>query len=767
MAWDMDREGMSLDSAVPGPPVSEAEGLYEVQVLDVYFSHPYKPVYAVSIRALELYRTTHLRCPHLAVEPFVKMLCDIYRVCYRSSLRLAFSNCYDVYLRLRREREKLVKVALNRTGLWRRKNACPACTYRLHRETKMTFGMLVTMDGNDSLKRILRGLLDASYLGVEDEDEEASRPTRNSEREDPRSIGEDIYITREAANRWNWETRFDGNESREADMRNEEEGDSPCASRWHNMSKEATAKAWGIFDETGLFLCLCRHGYVLAMVDMVRSGELSKYPLAVVEALLDAFGDNIGCGYDIGCKFSSTLKDSALGSRAAKANFRSLVGSFHGHAHNRVCQLSNLANYVEGLGLEDLEGCERFFSKSNALAGSVRYASGFHRQQAIEEYCKHVDAFETSQNISKFIVDNYKQALLLIAGEDELKRQMELAGIESADTFREWLQQEREYLDALKTEPPEETLKMDYYLSLKMWKKYQEDAERAIKAVQSLKIQLNIQARWTSSSEEWKEAKGLLERLIVSRMFELTKANMSQTGYKLRKHISTAIQTRSQAIRTALGHYNAAAAELKPPRPSLSWSEVVEYAFLADFDLLRDTRNDIRTRPWAQPVNRALRDRYFKIERAREEVTRLNVEIKRVVTHIRDEENFLLAAEEENRAADGSPTLMSYHISSYRHERTLFSSVHIRRFNELSKLPGFTGKNSLIPGVSLDPTLRNGSGSLRTPSDPLAAHTTVVDLEKDLDEVEGKDPNHAEESRKGDEGDADLEARFRAIEVTS
>ncbi|KAF8157315.1 hypothetical protein K438DRAFT_1488153, partial [Mycena galopus ATCC 62051] len=55
-----------------------------------------------------------------------------------------------------------------------------------------------------------------------------------------------------------------------------------------------------------------------------------------------------------------------------------LVGAFHGHAHNRRCQLKYLATYVERMGIENLEGCEHFFSKSNGLSRSVCYASLFH-----------------------------------------------------------------------------------------------------------------------------------------------------------------------------------------------------------------------------------------------------------------------------------------------------------------------------------------------------------------------------------------------------
>jgi hypothetical protein len=40
------------------------------------------------------------------------------------------------------------------------------------------------------------------------------------------------------------------------------------------MVNDITAKMWGVFDETGIFLALCRHGFVLLLTDMIRSGEL-------------------------------------------------------------------------------------------------------------------------------------------------------------------------------------------------------------------------------------------------------------------------------------------------------------------------------------------------------------------------------------------------------------------------------------------------------------------------------------------------------------
>src|ERR1700679_590691 len=131
--------------------------------------------------------------------------------------------------------------------------------------------------------------------------------------------------------------------------------------------------------------------------------------------MLDIFGPDLALGYDIGCRFSTTLDNSPLGDKARKNNHRCLVGAFHGHAHNRLCQSRFLATYVKGLGLEDLEGCERFFAKSNALASSTRYASTFHRRQAISEYATYTGKFETYPNLSEFRQLKSQYMLLLNA----------------------------------------------------------------------------------------------------------------------------------------------------------------------------------------------------------------------------------------------------------------------------------------------------------------------------------------------------------------
>ncbi|KAJ7778907.1 hypothetical protein B0H16DRAFT_1837980 [Mycena metata] len=483
-----------------------------------------------------------------------------------------------------------------------------------------------------------------------------------------------------------------------------------CEERWKNLADDSSKRTWAIYDETGVFVCLCRHGFILLVADMFGS----KYALSVCNELIKAFPAGLGNGYDIGCGSSSTIWNSPLGAKALLAKFRLLVGAFHGQTHNCLCQLLYLATYVFGLGLEDLEGCERFFSRSNALATSVRYASIFHRKQTLAAFFKHFDAHEIYANLSKFLVNNYWQALDILAGEPMFLSAMQLAGITDLNEFPKRLDQEFTFLKSLMGDSEEDTLQMEYYqrlvnfadrcVKLELVKKEgskssrtvirhaQENYDKAYAEVQESEIKMGVVDRWEDTFPEWAEAAHLvstkryrlavlkLECLVVQRMFELTKMNLSQTGYKLRKHIAKALQVRSQAIRNALKSYNTAAKSMVPPARQLRWDEVIEYAFLSDFDLLR------------KPAELS------EIQRAREEIQRCNIEIHRVITSIRDEKIFLMAKEDEVRQSNPG---LAWCIRRYRFRREQYNSTHMQRFQDLAKKAGERFTGTLEPGVRL------------------------------------------------------------------
>ncbi|KIM56647.1 hypothetical protein SCLCIDRAFT_132080, partial [Scleroderma citrinum Foug A] len=120
-----------------------------------------------------------------------------------------------------------------------------------------------------------------------------------------------------------------------------------------------------------------------------------------------------------------------------------------------------------------------------------------------------------------------------------------------------------------------------------------------------------------------------LENLVVQCLFELSKANLASTvGYKLCKQISKAIVRQSAAVQIALERYNKLAVKQSPPQPVLQYSEVLSYATLGDFDLVKHSRHNVLARPWSNTMHCQMAVKYFKLLRAHEEITWLNVEVR-------------------------------------------------------------------------------------------------------------------------------------------
>ncbi|KIJ60974.1 hypothetical protein HYDPIDRAFT_97749, partial [Hydnomerulius pinastri MD-312] len=180
-----------------------------------------------------------------------------------------------------------------------------------------------------------------------------------------------------------------------------------------------------------------------------------------------------------------------------------------------------------------------------------------------------------------------------------------------------------------------------------------------------------------------------LEGLVVARLFELSKANLSHgiSGYKLQQHISNAITKRSLAIRTALDKYNELAPLQRPPRPTLEYSEIASYGWLGEFELLKHSHHDILSKPWASKANREIATKYFKIVRAREEITRLNVEIGRLHAWIDYEDVHLFSTGE----ADDSDPHLAHEIHHRCKAQRCVNNVHRVTLQAIYNLPGFSG----------------------------------------------------------------------------
>ena len=204
-------------------------------------------------------------------------------------------------------------------------------------------------------------------------------------------------------------------------------------------------------------------------------------------------------------------------------------------------------------------------------------------------------------------------------------------------------------------------------------------------------------------------------------------------GYKLQKHIGSALKACSQAICTALQN-NVAAQALVPLQPPLSWNDVVEYAFLADFDLLSDTCLDVCLKVWAKPASCILMDQQFKLKRAHEEILQLNVKIPRLTTYICNEEAFLL--QQEDILSETDPPLSCQ--LCLRHLKLIRSNdLHIHQLNRLASMPGFSG--SINSGTSMNaaaihPT-DNNTHDRDAPQEPFAGEEEEEEEEEQAAEV--------------------------------
>ncbi|KAG2112534.1 uncharacterized protein F5147DRAFT_744450 [Suillus discolor] len=627
---------------------------------------------------------------------------------YRPYLNIQFSAAYDVYLEILHRVKQRLSAALNHDTLdWHMLNSCPACFYKLEDEPALEFDWLVSIDSNNSLKR-----WDSTIYGSNQRID--SRKAQSDYWLDPCDVDlfKDEVKTRERdTNDDNWEDEMIA-----------AEGTIPafnCVNRWRNAGPETRKKMFAVFDESRIFIAACCHRFVVLACDMIRSGELAKYPLAIIEKLLAIYGKNGGCAYDIRCAFSKTLTNSSLGMRARELNLRLMVGAFHGHAHNRKCQLDWHPMYIPGTGHTEGEGCEHVFSSSNELARSTRHASPFHRRQTIKEHFSFWDA-DKYATLSNFIWNHYREALNSIQ-----TLTVELATIKAElcltdEDLSQFLKDECDYLDGLKLPPVRDQLCIRYVEVLdelaqqrsleeinhalsQAWIRVDSSyakLQHAEGLVAHVEIQLAVDQWWEIGGPEYqhfKEEASLgkyrtaldeLERLVVMRLFELSKLSLSGTGYKLHQQIGKALQCRSDAIRNAINCYNTQAAALNPPRPKISWKDIADYGFLGEFDLLRYSRNDIRSSDWSKPGHREATTKFFKLCRACEEITRLNVEVCRLHTSIHDEELHMFTVIQELLISDPH---LGHKLQCQHHPRAAINTVHHYRLNRIESLTSFSG----------------------------------------------------------------------------
>ena len=117
---------------------------------------------------------------------------------------------------------------------------------------------------------------------------------------------------------------------------------------------------------------------------------------------------------------------------------------------------------------------------------------------------------------------------------------------------------------------------------------------------------------------------------------------------------------------------------------------------MGEFDLLRQSRSDVRELDWAKPAHREATVKYFKLCRAYEEIERLNVEVRRLRTSIHDEEVKMTTVISELLVSNPS---LGLELQRQWTARAAVNAVHALRLDQIELQPGFSGTTGV--GVRL------------------------------------------------------------------
>ncbi|KAI9068752.1 hypothetical protein FKP32DRAFT_1671949 [Trametes sanguinea] len=494
---------------------------------------------AISFKMLELFCCIKLVKASFSAEAFAKLVCYQYYIPYRPLYQKALADALDIYLTICCFTFSHVMCTLERNTLdWRARNACPPALTSWRAEN------LRSSPASYVWMAIIR-----SSAWEPQPKANVSRSTAGRQESDDDSNNEPGPSHHAKGDPTGGQTR----------------APTPCTSNWKAASAEENKRMWGIFEETDVFACACRHSLVLWLMDMVRSGELTKYPLAIVAKSLVVLCTHLMIGYDIGCDFLKTVNGSSLRLKVA----------FH-------------PNNITGMGLEDLEGLERIFSSSNQLAPIIHYVSHYRRTSLINLFFHQWDD-EKYAHLGLMLYKNLVQALRIVHEQGPiLEKALESLQLLREDLYMFAVEEQKfflqlcdkqdsnlhrvayvEALQELRLEllsashwfnvqaPQTPELRWsdpcsgptDYNSDLSDARKHEIQCwyldnclKQLIEEVTDMEEALNIDVRWQPEDPSYQEtlqymatrnyqrALGKLQRLVILRPCELYKMNLAQTG---------------------------------------------------------------------------------------------------------------------------------------------------------------------------------------------------------------------------------------------
>jgi hypothetical protein len=139
--------------------------------------------------------------------------------------------------------------------------------YKTKDEPSLKYSMLIAMDGNNSLK-----LIDTAFRTGKPRTDDRTSPSPRWLPPVEVDIFQDRGVTPHPAS-------TNGEDEDWLRLISQSDISLPfdlpiCVERWKNAGPDARKNMSSLFSVSGIFLAVCRHGHVLAICDMIKSGEL-------------------------------------------------------------------------------------------------------------------------------------------------------------------------------------------------------------------------------------------------------------------------------------------------------------------------------------------------------------------------------------------------------------------------------------------------------------------------------------------------------------
>ncbi|KAJ7686757.1 hypothetical protein B0H14DRAFT_2421965 [Mycena olivaceomarginata] len=178
-----------------------------------------------------------------------------------------------------------------------------------------------------------------------------------------------------------------------------------CEETWNAANEKKQKADPKRYDASGIFVMTCRHSQVLFLANIDTPGEQQHYLVALMEELREHLPQqativqayNIGCVLDRSLNlvyFTSNTSDSCS-TPILSPDFRErvsfIINAMHAYGHRWTCQLFYSPRFHLGVGLADLKGIKRFWSRIRKLIGITRNQWNSRRIWMIDQYTTFVN----------------------------------------------------------------------------------------------------------------------------------------------------------------------------------------------------------------------------------------------------------------------------------------------------------------------------------------------------------------------------------------